>query len=197
MQTSRPERTRSLPNRNLDLSDNQLPAVPPAHLSRLCCLEKQRQGFHQVRACFFEGRALTGDIQFRTQRDEAIVLRLNDSGQALRSLHNLGLHVADCMNNPVSWVLVKSGIAPGASCNEWASPARGTATAAAFLTFDKDFGELAVHRGLPASFGVILWAGHHGARAMPRIFAVLRSATGILHREAGMRGQDVADAFIV
>ena len=42
-QTSRPERTRSLPNRDLDLGHEHVAVVPPPNLGRVGGFEKQRQ----------------------------------------------------------------------------------------------------------------------------------------------------------
>lgn len=91
---SRPDRTRSLPNRDLDLGHKHIAVVPPPHFGRIRCFEKERQCFNQVCPRLFDGRTLAGDVQLRTQRDECIVFSLDDGGQALRSLHDLSLHDA-------------------------------------------------------------------------------------------------------
>lgn len=85
------ERTRSLPNRDLDLGYKDIAVVPPAHLGRVRRFKKQRQSFDQVRPSLFNGRTLAGDVEFRTQGDETVVLPLDDGGQALSSLHESSL----------------------------------------------------------------------------------------------------------
>ena len=84
----------SLPNWDLDLGHEHVAMVSSPHLGRVCCFEKQRQCFDQVCPGLFDRRALAGDVEFRTQRDEAIVLSLDDGGQALSALHDLSLHHA-------------------------------------------------------------------------------------------------------
>ncbi len=46
IQTSSRERTRSLPNRNLNLCDKDLAAKAPGNLGRVRGLEEQRERFH-------------------------------------------------------------------------------------------------------------------------------------------------------
>src|ERR1035441_10140181 len=91
-QMSEPDRTRSLPNRNLDLSDKDLVAQPAGHLGGSGCLEKQGQRFDQVDSRFFNRRTLTGNIEFRAQRHKTVVLTFDDRGQMLRWLHGPSLH---------------------------------------------------------------------------------------------------------
>ena len=90
-QISRPERTLTLPNRDLDLGHEHVAVVPSPDLGRVRCFEKQCKCFDQVRAGLFNRHALARDVQFRTQRNEAIVFSLDDGGKSLRSLHGLGL----------------------------------------------------------------------------------------------------------
>ena len=86
-QTSSPERTRSLPNRNLDLRDEDLGAQTVANFGRVRSLEEQRKRFYQIRSGLFDRRALTCNVEFRTKRHKSIVFSLDNSRQALR-LHS-------------------------------------------------------------------------------------------------------------
>ena len=62
-QTSRPERTRSLPNGDLDLRDVDLSSNVPVEFLRGGGLKEKGQGFRQVRACFGNGVSLACDIE--------------------------------------------------------------------------------------------------------------------------------------
>ena len=68
-QTSRPERTRSLPNGDLDLRDVDLSSNVPVEFLRGGGLKEKGQGFRQVRACFGNGVSLACDIYFGAQGD--------------------------------------------------------------------------------------------------------------------------------
>src|ERR1700682_126160 len=71
--TSEPERTRSLPNRHLNLRHEHL-AVQPARDFRLVRgLKEEGQRLDEVRACFLDGGSLTCNVKLRTQRNKAIV----------------------------------------------------------------------------------------------------------------------------
>lgn len=65
--TSRPERTRSLPNGNLDLCHENLAVEPSLRLLSRSCFEEQFQRFFEIRTCFLNGAALAGDVNFRAQ----------------------------------------------------------------------------------------------------------------------------------
>ena len=80
-QTSRPERTRSLPNGDLDLRDVDLSSNVPVEFLRGGGLKEKGQGFRQVRACFGNGVSLACDIYFGAQGDISIALPFNDCGQ--------------------------------------------------------------------------------------------------------------------
>ena len=83
-QISDPERTRSLPNRNLDLSYENLVAKTPCDFGRVGCLEEQREALDKVRTRLFNGRTLTRDVQFWAQRHETVALAFNNGGQGVR-----------------------------------------------------------------------------------------------------------------
>jgi hypothetical protein len=86
----RTRRTRSLPNRHLDLRHEDFVAVAPGDFRRVRCLEKKSQRLDQISAGLFDGCALARDIELREQRYKAVVLSFNDCS-ALRSLHDPSL----------------------------------------------------------------------------------------------------------
>src|SRR5438874_4446422 len=86
-QMSKPERSRSLPNRNLDLSHENFIVKPPGDFGRFSRFKKQRERLNEVGARFFDRIALARDIEFRAQRHETIVVTFDNGGQALRRLH--------------------------------------------------------------------------------------------------------------
>jgi hypothetical protein len=63
LQTSMPESIRSLPNLNLDPSDENLAAQAALDLARIGSFQKELERLDQVRARFLDGAALAGDIQ--------------------------------------------------------------------------------------------------------------------------------------
>lgn len=77
VQTSEPERTRSLPNGHLNLGDEDFAVQALRNFSWSGGLEKKRECFDKIGARFFNGCALACDIEFRAERDEAIVFALN------------------------------------------------------------------------------------------------------------------------
>jgi hypothetical protein len=77
-QTSKPERTRSLPNRHLDLSDEHFIMEAAGDLGGVGGFEKQRQGLDQIHSGFFDRSALARDIQLGAQGDKAVILTLDD-----------------------------------------------------------------------------------------------------------------------
>jgi len=62
---SSPERTRSLPNRDLNLSHKHLAMHAARDLLVIRYFEKQGQSLNQVGSRFFNGGALASDIHFR------------------------------------------------------------------------------------------------------------------------------------
>ena len=83
LQTSAPERTRSLPNGHLNLSYENLVVQPPSNLGWRGCLEKERQGFDQIGASLLHRSALTGNVEFGAQCHEIIVFTLNNGRQSV------------------------------------------------------------------------------------------------------------------
>ena len=80
LQISEPERTRSLPNRHLDLGYEYFTLKSPGNLGRRCGFEEERKRLDKFGASLFNRPALTGDIQLRTQCYESVVLAFNDRG---------------------------------------------------------------------------------------------------------------------
>lgn len=61
-QTARPERTRSLPNGDVELCDVDIAMEALGEFVRTCALEKQAESFLQVGARLFDGISLTRDV---------------------------------------------------------------------------------------------------------------------------------------
>jgi hypothetical protein len=88
--TSEPERTRSLPNRYLDLGHKNLPVKSPVDFGR-GGFEEQCERRDEVRSRFFNRGALAGNVEFRAQRDKTVFLTFDNRGHALRSIHDSSL----------------------------------------------------------------------------------------------------------
>ena len=81
-QTSRPERTRRLPNGDLDLRHVDLSTKAPVEFLRRGRLEEKLQRFGQVRACLGYRVSLARDIYyFGAQGDIAVAVTFDDCGQ--------------------------------------------------------------------------------------------------------------------
>src|ERR1039457_1843376 len=91
-QISEPERTRSLPNRNLNLGHEDLVVKAPGDFGRGRRLEEQRNRLDEVGSRLFNRSTLAGNVEIRAQRYKAVVFTFDDRGQALRWLHNPSLH---------------------------------------------------------------------------------------------------------
>src|SRR5260370_5664504 len=91
-QTSEPERTRSLPNRYLNLSYEDLVVRAPGDFGWGGRLKKQRERLDQVGSRLFNRGTLARNIKFRAQRHETVVLAFDDRRQPLRWLHDPSLH---------------------------------------------------------------------------------------------------------
>ena len=64
----------------------------PLDLGSVRRFEKQLQCLRQIAPCFFDGVALTGDVQFGTEGDIAVSLSLNDGHKMLKLFHSV-LHI--------------------------------------------------------------------------------------------------------
>ena len=60
-------------------------------LSVVRYLEEKSERFDEIGAGFFDGVALTGDVKFGAQGDEAVLLTLDDGRHAVHLLHLLSL----------------------------------------------------------------------------------------------------------
>ena len=78
---------RGLPNRYLKSRDKDFQVHPCCYFSRVCGFEKEFERFLQIASRFLDGVALTGDIQFRTQRDIAVIFAFNDCGELAGMFH--------------------------------------------------------------------------------------------------------------
>jgi len=87
VQTSRPERTRSLPNLNLDLSYENLRVLPRFDFRRLRGLKKKLDCFLQIGACILDAIALARDIELGTQGDISATLSLDNCRELPNVLH--------------------------------------------------------------------------------------------------------------
>jgi hypothetical protein len=75
-----PKETRSLPNRDLNLSHENLVARAPGDFGRGGSFEEQRKRLDEVSSRFFNGGALARDVELRAQRHKNVVLTLDDRG---------------------------------------------------------------------------------------------------------------------
>ena len=73
-----PKETRSLPNRDLNLSHENLVARAPGDFGRGGSFEEQRKRLDEVSSRFFNGGALARDVELRAQRYKNVVLTLDD-----------------------------------------------------------------------------------------------------------------------
>src|SRR5947209_1843553 len=81
-QTSSPERTRTLPNRNLNLRHENLTAETAGNFGWVGGLEEQRKCFYQIRSGLFYRGALAGDVEFRAESHKSLVFAFDDGGKA-------------------------------------------------------------------------------------------------------------------
>ena len=81
-QTCRPERTRNLPNRDLDLRHVEFALQSRLDFASRGAGEKQIQRFPQVIARLLDRVALAGDIRFRTKGNLSRPFAFDDRGQS-------------------------------------------------------------------------------------------------------------------
>src|SRR4051812_45884596 len=79
-QTSRPERTRSLGNPDLDLRYVHFGVKTLRDFLGRCALEEELKRFLEVRVRLLDRIALTRDIELGTERDIAVAFPLDDRG---------------------------------------------------------------------------------------------------------------------
>ena len=80
-QASCPDRTRNLPNGDLDLSHVHLATRPSADLIGRGSLEEQRQRLSEVLACLGNRFGLAGHIDFRAQGHVAVPIAFDNRRQ--------------------------------------------------------------------------------------------------------------------
>jgi len=88
-QTSWPERTRSLPNRDLEACHVELGVQSLLDLGWTGRLEKQLKCFDEISPGLLNSVALAGDVELRAERDIAIALPLDQRGHLLDLFHHL------------------------------------------------------------------------------------------------------------
>jgi hypothetical protein len=91
LHTSRPDSTRSLPNRNLQTRYKDLTVETVLYFRGISRFKEQFDGFYQIASSLFDGVTLTRDVQFRTQGHIAIVLPFYDAGKLLELFHTVSL----------------------------------------------------------------------------------------------------------
>lgn len=92
-QTSVPARTRSLPNRNLNLGYEYFAVQPAGNLGSGCGLKEEGKRLDKIGARFFDGCSLAGDVQLRAQCHESVIFAFNDRGHVPGVRHVFSLRV--------------------------------------------------------------------------------------------------------
>src|SRR3954454_9108369 len=85
--TSRPERMRNLPDRNIQARHKDLGMQTFSHFGRRGGLEEQRERFREVVTRLLDGVALASDVKLRAERDVAVAFTLDDCGKLLGPFH--------------------------------------------------------------------------------------------------------------
>jgi hypothetical protein len=79
-QTSRPEKTRSLPNLYLESGNKDLSVPSALDLTFVGGFQERFNRFLKIPAGGFDTVALAGNVEFGTQSDVAIAFAFNDGG---------------------------------------------------------------------------------------------------------------------
>jgi len=87
--TSRPERTRSLPNLNLKSSYEYFRVKTPFNLARVGCFKEQLDCLLEIRTGRLDCFALAGDIELRAKTDIPSAIALNNRCQLLSLFHRI------------------------------------------------------------------------------------------------------------
>src|SRR3990172_8614306 len=90
-QTSRPERTRSLPMRDVEPGDEDLAPQVLLDLGGVRAFEEKLHRFPEVGRGFFHGGALTRHVQLGAEGHVAVAVALHDGSEAHRALCSLRL----------------------------------------------------------------------------------------------------------
>jgi hypothetical protein len=86
-QTSRPDKTRNLPNLDLKPGYKNLGVLAALDLRSVGGFKEQLYRFLQILPGSLDGIALTCDINFGAKADIAVAFALNDGGELLYVLH--------------------------------------------------------------------------------------------------------------
>ena len=86
-QTSRPDKTRNLPNLDLKPGDENLGVSTALNLRAVGSLKKQLDCFLQISPGFFDGIPLACDIYLGAQTDIALTFALDNGRQLLYVFH--------------------------------------------------------------------------------------------------------------
>src|ERR1039457_5670282 len=81
-QISEPERTRSLPNRHLNLSHENFAVKALGDFGWGGRFEEQRERLNEVGSRFFSRRTLAGNVELRAQRYKTVVLSFDNRGRS-------------------------------------------------------------------------------------------------------------------
>lgn len=85
--TSRPERRRSLPNRNLDAGHEDVRMQSAIDFRPVRRLEEQLQRLDEVGSRRFDSRSLARDVEFRAEGYVLVTLAFDDGGQLAGRFH--------------------------------------------------------------------------------------------------------------
>jgi hypothetical protein len=73
----RAEKTRSLPNRDLDLGYKHLAMETTRDLGFISYFEEKRKSLDEISSSFFNRRPFTGNVQFWTETHESVIFALD------------------------------------------------------------------------------------------------------------------------
>src|ERR1035437_3109015 len=79
-QASEPERTRSLPNRHLNLSHENFVVQTTGDFGRVGRFEEQGERLNEVGPRFFNRRTHARNVEFRAQRYKTVVFTFDNCG---------------------------------------------------------------------------------------------------------------------
>jgi len=80
-------RTRSLPNRDLDLGYEYFAMKSAGNLGSRCGFKEERKRLDEIGARLFNRCSLAGDVQLRAQCHESVILAFNDCGHVSGAKH--------------------------------------------------------------------------------------------------------------
>lgn len=77
---TKPGRTRSLPNRHLNLSHKNFVVKTSGDFGGGGGFEEQREGLDEIRLGFFNGSTIARNVEFRPQRHKTVVFTFDNGG---------------------------------------------------------------------------------------------------------------------